>query len=328
MDAFSRIIILNVGWSDDYQSGAVLGNFDYLKNGVGHEKYNFLPDVNGKFFGYVPPLGAHHRPPMPASRKGWLVFVVSKRPNHKGWFLVGWYENATFLHEYLPRPDSSSLGKDSEGNEFLHTLVADQATLIPLSLRDRPISNAHQIRTYAYLRGSGQNDPWRNRLADELLSLRAEYQNRIAANGDDETDLPVPFNPDPKRRQEIEKKAEAAVEAHFKGWVCQNRAAEKCGYDLLFVHKKTRAELHVEVKGTARDVPHFFMTQKEYLYAEQLAMNDEPRKSDQETLRPHWKLAVVHDVDRTPKVTLYTYEEMKSAFDIAPYAHHATIKVR
>lgn len=324
---FDRIMVINTGWSDDYQSSEVVGGFGYLATGVGHEKYNFLPDRNGRFYGYVPPLGEYKSPPMPKNPEGWLVFVVSRRPNHKGLFFVGWYENATFMSEYRARPDADELGRDSEGNRFLYTLVADAGKIVPLSLRDRRVSNDHVKRSYAYLRGNDQDEPWRESLANELLALRREFLERMSDGSDDEKDLPPQFNSDPERRRAIEKKAEKEVEAYFKDWICVNRADEKCGYDLLFIHKITREELHIEVKGTARDVPHFFMTHKEYMYAEKLSDNDKNFKKAKGNPPPRWRLAVVHDVENRPNLNIYTFTEMQAKFDIAPYAHHATIKV-
>lgn len=326
MDNFSRIAVINTGWSDDYQSSEVVGGFSYLASGVGHEKYNFLPGPNGRFYGYAPPLGKHQSPPMPVEADGWLVFVVSKRPGSKGLYLVGWYEDATFLRDYLPRPDADDFGRDSSGGKFLYALYSDVARCIPLSLRDKKISNDHVRRSYAYLRGNGNSEPWRDALARQLLKLREEFIERLATSDSDEQDLPPQFNVDPARRREIEKKAEAAVEAHFAGWTCVNRAVEKCGYDLLFTNPRTGEELHVEVKGTARDVPHFFMTQREYLYGKKLSANDPKSKVKRDKQPPLWRLAVVHSIDAQPTVNIHSFDEMESTFDIVPYAHHATIK--
>lgn len=103
------------------------GNFGYLAKGVGHEKFNFQPGPQGRFYAYTPPLGEQHSAPMPAKPDDWLVFAVSRRPSRSGLFLVGWYESATFARDYVERPDERALGGDSDGGRFTYTLHSDRA---------------------------------------------------------------------------------------------------------------------------------------------------------------------------------------------------------
>lgn len=326
MPEFPRIAVLNTGWSDDYRGGAVRGDFGYLAKGVGHEKFNFLPARDGRFYAYTPPLGERQSPPMPETTGDWLVFAVSKRPGRSGLFLVGWYEGANFIRGYSPRPDAATLGEDCDGGRFSYTLAADRAFPIPLPLRDRSIRGDHVKRSYAYLRGNGATDAWRGKLARQLLAYRTEFLARLAGGGVQKERPRLRF-PDAKRRKEIELKAVQAVVDAMPGWHCRSREAERCGYDLLFTHM-TRGDIrHVEVKGTAYDAPHFYMTANERDYAEKMAPNDgKGRLNDHGEVRPMWRLAVVHDVDGAAPVTFYTHAEMDASFDLRPYAFHATLK--
>lgn len=85
-----------------------------------------------------------------------------------------------------------------------------------------------------------------------------------------------------------------------------------CGFDILFVHRLSRDELHVEVKGTAGLRPHFFISDNEYAYAE---------KSEE------WRLAMVTNALDDPAVEILTYPQAKERFDWMPFAWHATERI-
>ena len=263
MTEFGQIAVINTGWSDDYRSDEVRGDFGYLASGVGHEKYNFLPATDGRFYAYTPPLGEHHSPPMPATPDHWLVFAVSKKPGRSGLYLVGWYESATFVRGYAPRPDASELSEDSDGGKFSFTLSADRAYSIPLAMRDRKIRGDHIKRSYAYLRANGLKDAWRGSLARQLLAYRTEFLERLKGGEPAEEKPRLGFCGSAARRKEIEEKAVRAVILAHGDWDCESKEADKCGYDLLLTHRVTGDIRHVEVKGTALDQPHFFMTARE-----------------------------------------------------------------
>ncbi|HCA9698640.1 hypothetical protein QQX85_15450 [Klebsiella variicola] len=57
----NKILWVKFGWSAYYQGGDIAGNFAWLnKNrgteneGRGHEAYNFMPDIDGTYYCYVP----------------------------------------------------------------------------------------------------------------------------------------------------------------------------------------------------------------------------------------------------------------------------------
>ena len=327
MNDFKRVIAINTGWSEDYRGGQVVGNFGYLSSGVGHERFNFLPDRKGRYYGYSPPLGESFSPPKPKKTDDWLVFFVSKRPGKPGLYLVGWYEGANFEGQYTPRPDAGKLGVDSDGQPFSYTVSANKVFPIPLSARNMKVSGSHLKRSFAYLRGNGDTEAWREKLAVELLAFRNQFLEQANEAESDAEEPELAFVRNAKRRKEIETAAVDAVIAHFSDWDCESKEAEKCGYDLLFTRKKSGEILHVEVKGTSLDSPAFFITENERAYGEYLSQNDSrARKSGQGNWRPLWKLAVVHDALGTPKPNIYNYAEMTRAFGLSPYAWRGTLK--
>lgn len=327
MPEFPRIAIINTGWSDDYQGDRVVGNFGYLQDRVGHERFNFLPDVEGRFYGYAPPLGRLWSPPNPIDTEGWLVFFVSKRPKRSGLYLVGWYENASFLGDYPPRPDADRFGRDSDGGQFRYTVTSTHGFLVPLPLRRFKVKGDHLKRSYAYLRGSGDGKPWRSTLAKELLSYRERLVELLGREGNTAEERELPIGGDAKHRKQVEIAAVEAVKQHFSEYACESKEADKCGYDLLFTHRTSGEILHVEVKGTSLPVPGYFLTQKELGYAESLERNDHRSRQDENGIwRPVWRIAVVSHALEEPRVRVFTLAEMRFAFDMAPYAWRGTLK--
>lgn len=323
---FKRVIVINTGWSDDYQTGEVIGAFGYLANGVGHERFNFLP-VDGRYYGYSPPLGEAKSPPMPKVAGGWLVFFVSKRPGRSGLYLVGWYENARFIMGTDARPDADILGPDTDGGKFSYTVTADRAVLVPLASRTMKFRGDHIKRSFAYLRGNGDTEKWREPLAQTLLGFRDKALASLAnqAKGDDSFE--VTYCRDAKRRKLIEDSAVNAVKQHFSDWECESKEKDKtCGYDLRFT-KKTGEEMHVEVKGTSGDQPNFFITKNELNCAEKLSVNDKrARRNRDGSWRPIWKLAVVHDALEAAHVNIYSHAEAIRKFNIDPIAWRGILK--
>jgi hypothetical protein len=327
MAEFDKIAVINTGWSEDYRGAEVRGNFGYLSTGVGHERFNFLPDDDGTFYGYAPPLGEAFSPPKPALPKGWLVFFVSKRPSRSGLYLVGWFEDATFEQAYKDRPDADQFGLDSDGGHYGYTVSSKDAVAVPLASRDMKVRGDHLKRSYAYLRGGPDSEKWRNKLATELLEFRSHHLKRISATESQTEEPALTFVRDTKRRKLIEEAAILAATNHFPTWKCDSKEAEKCGYDLLFTDRQTGEVMHIEVKGTTMDAPCFFLTEKERAYAEKMSRNDtRARRSRAGNWRPVWRLAVVSNALTNPTVHIYRFDEMKREFELAPYAWRGTLK--
>lgn len=327
MAGFDKIAVVNTGWSEDYQGAEVKGNFGYLDGRVGHERFNFLPDRNGRFYGFVPPLGESKSPPKPGDQKGWLVFFVSKEPGKSGLALVGWYENAKFENRYKTRPDAAELELDSDGGQFGFTVSAKRARHVPALMRKRRVRGDNLKRSYAYLRGIDDEGDWREELAQELLQFRSECIEELDRIDHADAEVEVSFCVDIERRKRIEDAAITATIAHFSDWEYESKEADKCGYDLLF--KKSSGEvMHVEVKGTSLPDPCFFITEKERAYAEKHSRNDRrARQSRGGRWRPIWRLSVVPDaLSESPAPCIYTFAEMNRAFDLDCYAFRGKLK--
>lgn len=333
MSEFHQIAVINTGWSEDYNGGQVVGDFDYLAKGVGHERYNFRPDLKGRYFGYAPPLGENQSPPKPVSLKDWLVFFVSKRPGQSGLYLVGWYENATFVASYKVRPDADDLGLDSDGGKFSYTVTSSQGYFVPLPLRTMKVKGNHLKRSYAYLRGNVEmlrhkgSDGWRNDLARELLRFREKVRLRVSAEENSGKSVLSSKPQDAKKRKLVEERSVDAVKAHFSAWICESKETQNLGYDLLLKSRKTGEEMHVEVKGTSLDEPNFFISKNEYEYAKKLSLNDQrARRNLDGSWRPLWRLAMVHDALAKAAVNVHTFSEMEKLFEVSPIAWRGILK--
>jgi hypothetical protein len=328
MNKFSKIAIINVGWSDDYDGSPAYGNFGYVKDGTGHECFNFRPGPDGHYYVYVPPIGKN--PPKPESVDGWLVFMVSKKGHERGMRVAGWFENAQFLGKWEPRPDAVSLGKDADGNPFGYTFRADRAVAIPPVLRTFRISGDNVKRPYAYLKGGRSNEPWRGVLASELLGYRRSYSTQTqaelapggAANG--------AISIDPEHRQQVEKAAIDLVKKHYaRNYLCRDHQRERgTGYDLEFIPRSGKGpDIHVEVKGTALAKPHFMITRAERAYAEKLGRNDGKPANKDGKVPPLWRLAMVTDALDRPTLRVLAQRDVEAMFDFDIISWHATTKV-
>jgi hypothetical protein len=312
-----RVAVFKTGWCEYYDGDTPKGDHKSLRTlGEGHERYNFKPGPDGRYYGYTPPIAEKYSP-APKDKDGWLIFVLAKKPGETGLYLVGWYEDATFTGSYTPRPEyrtkPPSLERDMEGNPFLYVASAPRATLVdPGARRFRIDGNRMRRAPVYYLRGNRANGPWREKLARALLRAKASVQ----ASGDVKrtaVTLRGGICADPVRRKEVENAAIAAVRARFaKSYDCVDRQPDRCGFDLFFVHRRTERELHVEVKGTAGAQPHFFISRNEYAYA---ASSTE------------WRLAMVTNALDEPVVEVMTYDQAKRRFDWEPYSWHATRRI-
>ena len=305
----TRIALVKTGWSDSYQGGPVVGRYKHFQEwDEAHEKFNFLQHASGRFYGYLPPIGKQQRPPQPKVADGWLLVFVSARNGNGPLTVVGWYEDATFHDEYIPRPeyaDSDVFEMDVHGNKYGYCLSANTAHLIPTTSRNRTVPGTHFKRTpVLYLRGNGKDEAWRRELADiaELV---------VSASPKTE-DLPPKLTfPDAQQRKLVELAAiEAAKKFLNKDHHVKDRQKDNCGYDLLAKHRETGDELHVEVKGTSGETMHFYMSRNEFRYM----------------LSPQWRLIMVTDALGIAKTDIFTATEARSTFNIDPFAWEATVK--
>lgn len=305
-----RIAFVKTGWSDDYQGGLVRGRHAHVQEfDEAHEKYNFRRHSDGKFYGYVPPIGPRESPPRPKINTGWLLIFVSARNGNGPLTVVDWYENATFCEEYTPRPEydtTPSLERDVHGQKYSYCIEAERAHLIPTSLRSQIISGDHFKRTpILYARGNGKMEPWRRALASDAEAIRAK--NTKTRSGP-----PTFVFPDAAHRMRVEKAAIAEAKKYLlTEHHVRDRQKDNCGYDLLARHRATSNELHVEVKGTSSAIMHFYLSKKEFDYMH----------------IPQWRLIVVCEALGRPRLEIFTAQEARRVFAIDPFAWEGMFRV-
>lgn len=305
----SKIALVKTGWSEDYEGGPVFGRYAHLQQyNEAHEKFNFLRHTDGRFYGYLPPIGAMSRPPQPKTKNGWLLIFVSAKEGSGPLTVVGWYKNATFLDDYARRPEyaSGTFERDVHGEEYSYCVTAASAHLIPVTARTTTIPGGRFKRTpVMYLRGNGESERWREdlaRLAEKVVGRPMSHANST----------PHLSFPDSKHRQQVEEAAiEVAKELFRRTHEIEDRQKDKRGYDLLVRHRKSGEELHVEVKGTSGSLMHFYMSRNEFHYM---------------ALHPQWRLLVVSDVLGKPKAKLLTAKEVGHLFKVEPFAWEGTAK--
>lgn len=306
----ARIALVKTGWSDEYKGGPVLGRYAHIEQfDEAHERFNFRRTTDGRYYGYVPPIGKEQRPPQPKVKDGWLLIFVSARNGNGPLTVVGWYENATLHAEYSDRPEyttESDFENDVHGAKFGYCISADTAHMIPVASRTQTVSGDHFKRSpVLYVRGNGKDDPWRK----ELANLAEE----LIRNPPADTDKPPPriTFPDQEHRKRVELASiEAAKALLSKTHRVTDRQKDNCGYDLLARDRKTGDELHVEVKGTSSTTMHFYLTRGEYRYMQ----------------TPQWRLLMVTEALTKPQLTLLTHREVKKTFDLEAFAWEATAR--
>ncbi|MBB4641489.1 hypothetical protein [Rhizorhapis suberifaciens] len=193
---FDRVAIIKTGWSEDYRGAKVVGNYSYKH--PDHEKVNFLPGPDGRYFCYVPPIGGNKKvkpfgsAPKPINPNGWLVFAVSRNPRTGGLYVVGWYEDALFLHRHEVRPEYEDgepwFGRGDDGHEIVYTITAPRAYAIDGPERTEWFSGDVMKRHILYLRGHANPGDYEEKLAEKLLAYRSRW---LAHLGQEEEPLYV-----------------------------------------------------------------------------------------------------------------------------------------
>lgn len=319
-----KILWVKFGWSDYYRGGPVDGNFGWLKEakggsreGKGHEAFNFLP-IRTTYYCYVPPQAKLYAPSN-ADSVGWTVVCLAKNPKQKGVHIVGWYEDATLLGEWLQPPNQASFidqGGATSAYEWSYCIKSKSAFFVPPENRVMPFSDP-SVRQgkYSFLSGpSVHTTPakvrvlrlLKRRLADLRLNAIHNPSAKRAPDPELNTADPLLGFGTPEHRKRVEKAAERAVIKFYEqqGFSFKNMTKIKCGYDFRFT--KSRTVLDIEVKGTSSDNPGFFLTRNEH---------DAGYKAN-----PSWRLALVtRALSDTPELQIYTAKELRKAFDLSPY---------
>lgn len=326
-----KVLWVKFGWSDFYRGGPVDGNFGWLneqreskQEGRGHEAFNFDPGPDGTYYCYVPPQRKVHAP-MNSDPHGWTVVCLAKHPKHTGIHVVGWYEDATLLGEWLMPPKElarARRGADNLAYDWSYCITAKKAFFVPPERRTMPFSDISiKQGKYSFLEGPDVTSTENKRRVLKLLKERLGVLSSFAITNPNPTSIPDPeadkIDPlsgfgTPEHRKKVEKAAEQVVIAHYeaKGFVTERVSHLPCGYDFLFT--KGNTERHVEVKGTSGPVPRFYLTRNE----REIGMRSNPA----------WRLAMVTDA-LSPSYSLVEYDArgIANAFDVEPYVYIANL---
>lgn len=114
--------------------------------------------------------------------------------------------------------------------------------------------------------------------------------------------------PDYETRKKIEDAAVAHVRQHYQslGYRVDSKETQNLGYDLEVTDSLTGKILtHVEVKGTSKAAPAFYITRNERATAKALDT---------------WKLAIVTNVIDEPKLRILSADEMETTFEFTEIA--------
>ena len=314
-----KVMWVKFGWSDYYRGGPVDGNFGWLteSGGEGHEAFNFLPGPDGRYYCYVPPHGQHAALPYSSEPDGWTVICLAKLPKKRGVHVVGWYENATLMGDWVPRPEyDAGVGfrLDNKGVTFSYSIKSDDAHFVPPEARTEPFSHPSVKQAkFSYLIGPGVQTTQAKAevlgiLESELVRLRSlaiAQPNPASAPDELEDDVnPLSGFGTPEHRRAVELAAERAVAAELErmGYSVIRRSDEKIGYDLQAIANQSRNDLYVEVKGTSGPFQRFYMTQKERQF----------------TSSKGWRLAMVTGALSDPVVRFFTQKQVEKHFALQP----------
>lgn len=303
-----RIAFVKTGWALDYEGDEVVGRHAHIgEYNEAHERFNFKKAPDGRFYGYIPPMGKKESCPKPKDTEGWLLIFVAARDGDGPLTVVGWYENASFTREYLDRPEYSfgDFELDVHENRYSYCLSADKATLIPLHLRTKVCDSAHWRRSpIIYVAGNGANDAWREEFAEMAKGI-------VNTPLVDDTTTPKLVFPDAEHRKAVEIAAIDLAKKKFEAeYRITDRQKDNCGYDLLLVHREHGEEIHLEVKGTSGALMRFFMSRNEQKYI----------------THPSWRLYMVTNALEAPEGVMMDLDQVTEAFDLLPFAWEGVAK--
>lgn len=256
-----RMVFFKVGWMDRYQgisgSDTISSGGAYVaEHGYGHEIFNFQPFQN-TVYGYVQPPG--HKDQWEAARinltrlgaladdesvTGVLTVWVATSPSG-GAFVVGWYKNATIYRNWQPPPPGSARRHSDTDCGYYVTASTKDAVLIP---PDERVFSIPQKGKGNF----GRSNIWYADDPSKHRQLRLNILQYIESGHLPEaqqSEFPVPRQPDPLLRQRVEQNAVNTTTAHFShlGYRVDSVEQDNVGWDLNAVLKTRR--LRLEVKG-------------------------------------------------------------------------------
>jgi hypothetical protein len=179
---YPLIAFAKIGWCETFSGDEVAGTHRYVtQKEEGHERFNFQPAPDGRYYGYLPPQGRGRA--MPTVRDGWLVVFVAAGGLDGRIHPVGWYEDATFEEDYRTRPEYDDPDRDFPTDvddvQYIYLVHAARAFMIPPEHRDEfevPGKPRLQQTSIIYARAPGKSDAWRREYADLAEEIVRRYR--------------------------------------------------------------------------------------------------------------------------------------------------------
>lgn len=261
-----RIIFLNIGWMKKYQgihADKITGGGSFVKDkGYGHEIFNFLP-FKRTMYGYVQAKGSINIKRIGAdssedSISNVLSVWVSKAPSG-GVYIVGWYSNSTVYRRFQPAPEASN--RKYKGEEFGYFVKAkeEDCEFLPIDKRVLKVPRGKNGMGQANVWYADQpnNKDFVNKVLDFIKKGQLPERVQQSKNGKH-------FQPDPYKRQKIEREAIKIVTAHYNklGYEITSFEKDNVGWDLEAVQNDNK--LRLEVKGLSQGVISIEVTPNEY----------------------------------------------------------------
>ncbi|WP_427339599.1 DUF3883 domain-containing protein [Caloranaerobacter sp. DY30410] len=263
-----KMIFLNIGWMKNYKGifqDEIKGGGAFVeKHGYGHEIFNFLP-FKGYVYGYVQAKDSININRLGALDndeciEDVLVIWVSKHPSG-GTYIVGWYNNATVYRWWQSPPKNSNRVYNDE--EFGYFVKAKEEDAVLLSIDERVFKIPRGKG------GMGQSNVWYAD-KDEHQHLRKEVLNYISnrqiykRNEDMHQNKELTYQPDPYKRQKVEKIAVEHTVSYYKrlGYTVDSVERDNVGWDLEA--RMDNRFLRIEVKGLSGSAISFELTPNEY----------------------------------------------------------------
>lgn len=261
-----KMIFLNIGWMKSYKgltNDKIKGGGSFVgEHGYGYEIHNFDPLFN-KMYGYVQPVSSYINidrlgaPKQDGSVDHVLVVWVSKSSS-RGRFIVGWYKDATVYRNQQKPPQI----RKHRGEDIDYFIVADEddCKLLPIDERIFKIPTGKG--------GMGRSNVW---FADKEKNrnLRHNVWDYINNNKIQKDEIPKskngkPWQPDPLKRQQVEKNAIYVVANYYKelGYSVDSVESDNVGWDLEATINDIT--LNLEVKGLSQENVLFGLTPNEY----------------------------------------------------------------
>lgn len=171
-----RVAVIKTAWCDSYTGQSPDGNFAYLNDGnVGAERFNMLPIV-GEFRVYTMPKSGNA--PVPEPEDGWLVFHVARDPAALRMKLVGWYENAQFVGDYLNRLTGEAHPEGGGYDGSSYCILSTKG--FEIAAGDRPVidhDGRFKMSSIYWMRGNQRYQPKKSWdvILERLLQLQEDY---------------------------------------------------------------------------------------------------------------------------------------------------------